>query len=148
MVNNEKISNQKQPIVPAKSKKALMIINISALVIILGVASYFIFFNDAKKRVGQGGKFGPGAMSDNFTIEKICEGFNSQDKMAVGERPQLKDGERPSGRSDGASDMKGEVNQKRFQESQSLITEICTDGKVSDEEKKQFEEMRNNFKPS
>jgi hypothetical protein len=127
-----------------KSNKILIAVNIIAVVIIIAIASYFIFFNNESQGgiasnnsgenvQGAGGskKFNPSDMDP----EDICESFQERGQR---ERPENIDREMPEGFD--PNNVPQDLSDRK-----NVISEICDDGKVSEEEKKELEEMQNSM---
>ena len=127
-----------------KSNKILIAVNIIAVVIIIAIASYFIFFKDGSQEgiagnnpgenaQGAGGskKFNPSDMDP----EDICENFQERGQR---ERPENLNREMPEGfdPNNVPQDLSGRKN---------MIGEICDDGKVSEDEKKKLEEIQSSM---
>lgn len=135
-----------------KINKALIVVNIIALLVIIAIVSYFVFFKD-KGREGMASG-GPGMNGKDFAdmdIDDICENF---EEMESGGRPENfnpndSNREPPEGFNQGNAkrempeDMDREDMRQELSDRKDLINEICEDGEVSDEEREKFEEMKN-----
>jgi len=138
----EKLENKKEK---RKISKTIVIINITAIVIIALIVTYFLFIKKDGPKEGLRGDVGR-----NMNIENICDNFQNKNQ---GDRPDNFDpekfgnGKRPEGMPD-RKDFNSEEFQKNMEERQNLISEICTDGEVSEEEKEKFEEMGDKIIPA
>lgn len=124
-----------------KKSKVLIIINVLALLIIVLIIYYFVFIKDKDSKNLRGD------IGRSIDIEDICENFQEGES---GERPdnfdpsQMGDRQRPNNMPERDNSNSEEFRQN-MEERQSLISDICADGQVSNEEKQQFEEMNENM---
>ncbi len=126
-----------------KISKAIIIINLAALIIIASIAVYFLFI---KKNNTQGLK---GQAGRDFNIEDICKnykdggqdsGSNNFDPSRFGNRQGLQ-GTPDNGNNSNNSNFNSDEFRQNMQARQDLINNICADGQVTDDEKKRFEDM-------
>jgi hypothetical protein len=122
-----------------KRGKAIVIINILAVAVIALIVTYFLFIKKDSPKEGLRGDVGR-----NMNIENICDNLQDKDQ---GDRSDNFDPEKSGDRErpEGMPDREGfnsEEFQKNMEERQNLISEICADGTVSDEEKEKFEAMQ------
>lgn len=117
--------------------KTIIIINSLALVVILGIAGFFVYdkyFN--KKQISPNGL---GMDFANMDIEDICKNFQNQLSDVNRQPPSnmnFNGGQRPSG------NAPADFDSTKTEEQIKLIDEICSDGIVTDEERIQFEESK------
>ena len=135
----EKVEEKKEK---KKRGKAIIIINIVAVAVIALIVTYFLFIKKDSLKKGLRGDVGR-----NMNIENICQNFQNRDQNNRSDNfdpEKFSDRERPKGMPN-RDDSSSEEFQKNMEERQNLISEICSDGKVSDEEKERFEAMQNDM---
>ena len=119
-----------------KINKVLIAINIIAVAVIIIIACYLIFIKGKNDEMSMGGKLvGDKRNMAEAGIEDICKNYQERGQ---GKRPENIIREVPEG-FDPNSMPREALGGKN------IISEICEDGEVTEEEKEKFEEMQSNM---
>ncbi|MFH1781397.1 MAG: hypothetical protein ABH835_02175 [Patescibacteria group bacterium] len=128
--NEKRKKEEKKPI-----NKTLLAVNGVALIIILGVAGYFLYDHYFQK--GPGGlSGGPAFAMEDADIEEICANWENMGERE-GDRQPPQNGEMPERQQGNGSGF----DQEKMKERSTLMEQICEDGEVSEDEKEQWENL-------